>query len=274
MTGQQRGFFRRWNLGAQAYGHGIYTAENLGVAESYRQKLAKAGNPLTKDKFGKFMEIVQKEFGGYYPTIKGIEYPTSAEIVDGIRVGLIKKGDVSDELFNYANQFLDEGSLYKVDLPDEQIAKMLDFDKQLSEQSAEVKNILLPYQKEIGGSFGTGEQTLKAIAFERRMKGLDDSPAAVAQQLRDMGIPGIKYLDQGSRNLANTWIVRHPQGGENVFTSKASAEAYLKRNPEETLIEPKRTRNFVTFPGEEKTLTILERNGQPVQQNSLNSFIQ
>ena len=84
--------------------------------------------------------------------------------------------------------------------------------------------------------------------------------------LRDAGIPGIKYLDEGSRNLANTWIVRHPQGGENVFSSKASAEAYLKRNPEETLIEPKVTSNFVVFPGNENMLTILERNNQPVQQ--------
>lgn len=42
-----------------------------------------------------------------------------------------------------------QGSFYKVDLPDEKIAKMLDFDKQLSEQSAEVKNILLPYQKKL-----------------------------------------------------------------------------------------------------------------------------
>ena len=71
---------------------------------------------------------------------------------------------------------------------------------------------------------GTGEQTLKAIAFDRRMKGLDDSPAAVAQQLREMGIPGVQYLDAASRST----------GG---------------------------TRNFVVFPGEEKSMTILERNG-------------
>jgi hypothetical protein len=109
--------------------------------------------------------------------------------------------------------------LYKADLPDEKIAKMLDFDKHLSEQSLEIQKILLPYQKEIGTSFGTGGQVLKEIAFDRRMKGLDDSPAAVAQQLRNMGIPGVTYKDLD-------------------------------------------TRNFVTFPGEEKSMTILERNGQ------------
>lgn len=61
------------------------------------------------------------------------------------------------------------------------------------------------------------------------MKGLDDSPAAVAQQLRDMGIPGIKYLDATSRGAGTG------------------------------------TRNFVTFPGEEQSMTILERNGQPLK---------
>jgi len=35
-------------------------------------------------------------------------------------------------------------------------------------------------------------------------------------------------LDESSRNLANTWIVKHPQGGENVFSTKESAEAFLR----------------------------------------------
>jgi hypothetical protein len=225
--------------GAQAYGHGIYTAENLGVAESYRQKLAKAGNPLTKDKFGKFMEIVQKEFGGYYPTIKGIEYPTSAEIVDGIRVGLIKKGDVSDELFNYANQFLDEGSLYKVDLPDEQIAKMLDWDKPLSEQSVEIRSSLAPIIEATAKSFPeirkadpTGAQLYRSYVNHR-----GNNADYASEGFRQAGIPGIKYLDEGSRGAGTG------------------------------------TRNFVTFPGEEQSLTILERNNQPVQQ-AMNEFEQ
>ena len=50
----------------------------------------------------------------------------------------------------------------------------------------------------------------------------------VSEALRDMGIPGIKYLDATSRGAG------------------------------------KGTRNFVMFPGEEQSLTILERNGQQV----------
>jgi hypothetical protein len=52
--------------------------------------------------------------------------------------------------------------------------------------------------------------------------------AAAAQALRDAGIPGIRYLDQGSR-------------GANKGTS-----------------------NFVVFPGEESKVRIMEINGKPV----------
>jgi len=215
--------------GAQAYGHGIYTAEAPATAIEYQKKLSSTGSAKNlanqyggvdeglaeaKRRVESYKQLIADGGGGAMSRAKSMLQISEKNVQDleAIKAGLPEN----------------TGNFYKVDLPDEQIAKMLDFDKQLSEQSAEVKNILLPYQKEIGGSFGTGEQTLKAIAFERRMKGLDDSPAAVAQQLRDMGIPGIKYLDATSRGAGTG------------------------------------TRNFVTFPGEEQNLTILERNGQPM----------
>jgi hypothetical protein len=143
---------------------------------------------------------------------------------------------------------------------------MLDWDKPMSEQPNAVKALRsiadrVPGLSDALQPFELGSTTGRTVNdyISRAL-----SPEDAARLLKDSGIPGIKYLDEGSRNLANTWIVRHPQGGENVFSSKASAEAYLKRNPEETLIEPKVTRNFVTFPGNESMLTILERNRQPL----------
>jgi len=196
--------------GAQAYGYGIYTAENPAVAKGYADKLATTGRsgPWWEDMVRQ--RIAQGESINDAKKFVAQNNPSLAEKIVAIPDKLLKVNK----------------SLYKVDLPDAMIPKMLDYDKHLSEQSPEVQKILLPYQKEIGGSFGTGEQTLTAIAFERRMKGLDDSPAAVAEQLRQMGIPGVKYFDEASR---------------------AKGEG---------------TRNFVTFPGEEKNLTILERNAE------------
>lgn len=219
--------------GAQVYGHGIYTAEAPAVAKGYQDRLGV--NLITVD--GKPMDfnnpthiaasIISDPNNAGLPgkqLASAIRYDPTGIVPVGAKskVEEIAQALETGNLPKFSNQ---KGNLYKADLPDAMIPKMLDYDKHLSEQSPEVQKILSAYQKEIGGSFGTGDQTLKAIAFERRMKGLDDSPAAVAEQLRQMGIPGIKYLDEASR------------------------------------AKGKGTRNFVTFPGEEQNLKILERNG-------------
>tara|TARA_R110000868_G_scaffold98321_1_gene270504 strand:- start:9 stop:2798 length:2790 start_codon:yes stop_codon:yes gene_type:complete len=221
--------------GNQAYGHGLYLAENPEVAETY-QKMVNIG-PLSKQakKFVRENIIAGADNDAILKAATSSKNQATRWDLEDVKRGIPASRNDYVSAMDEVQEFLTknpvsqvDGSLYKVDLPDEQIAKMLDYDKHLSEQSPEVQKILMPYQKEIGGSFGTGEQTLKAIAFERRMKGLDDSPAAVSQQLRDMGIPGIKYLDNTSRGAGTG------------------------------------TRNFVTFPGEEQSMTILERNGQPM----------
>ena len=213
--------------GAQAYGHGIYTAEAPATAIEYQKKLSSTGLAKhlanqyggvdgglaeAKRRVESYKQLIADGGGGAMSRAKSMLKISEKNVQDleAVKAGLPEN----------------TGNLYKVDLPDAMIPKMLDYDKHLSDQSPEVQKILSAYQREIGGSFGTGEQTLKAIAFERRMKGLDDSPAAVAEQLRQMGILGIKYLDEGSR------------------------------------IKGEGTRNFVTFPGEEKNLTILERNAE------------
>jgi hypothetical protein len=120
----------------------------------------------------------------------------------------------------------DPNFLYKVDLPDEHIAKMLDWDKPLSQQAPEVKKAIDALKKanpegyaklvdmQMGGPLmdqATGRDLYRAI-------GHDPFPAS--------GIPGIRYLDGGSR-------------GAGTGTS-----------------------NYVVFPGNEDILKILERNGQ------------
>jgi len=79
-------------------------------------------------------------------------------------------------------------------------------------------------QKDVDRMFGqkdaadlTGEQILSRVAQQQ------GGQAQASEYLRSLGIPGIKYLDQGSRGVG--------QG----------------------------TRNFVVFPGEEQHLTVLER---------------
>lgn len=276
--------------GAQAYGHGIYTAENPNVAKEYQVKLSSTGSAKNlANQYGdvdKGIAEAQRRIENYKELIAN----GGGGAMDRAKSMLqISEKSLKDLLDMKAGSPPNTGSFYKIDLPDEKIAKMLDWDKPMSEQHPDIQAALMSHpaiaqdvaeraviQQRMNERFpnklanpvlGENDITGRQI-YETLAAHLGDRPAA-SKYLSEQGIPGIQYLDEGSRNLANTWIVKHPQGGENVFSSKASAEAYAKKYPEETLISPKVTRNFVTFPGEEKNMTILERNGQKFDNSAL-----
>ena len=113
-----------------------------------------------------------------------------------------------------------KGGLYTVDLPDPAIARMLDWDKPVGQQNPRLDRWFNargedPYQD--------------AGALYNQISREQGSPQKASEYLRRLGIPGIRYLDGGSR-------------GQGAGTS-----------------------NYVVFPGNENLLTIQEINGQPVQ---------
>lgn len=187
--------------GAQAYGHGVYLADSPGVATTY---VPKSGSPSWKG----------KDVSSY-----GMDGTISFS--DGTT------GKVADKDWDAFRKAMENGprsgSLYKADLPDEWIPKMLDWDKPLAEQAPEVRAALqklgegLPDSKLRKGSSAIG-------LAESRL----GSKAAAAQALREAGIPGIRYLDGGSRSA-----------GQGSY-------------------------NYVVFPGLEDQIKILERNGEPL----------
>jgi hypothetical protein len=107
---------------------------------------------------------------------------------------------------------------------------MLDWDKPLSQQAPEVQAAARNRLQEIRGMGGSsplnpsGEWLHKAFQPQAGEQGFGQSLAA--DRLRQAGIPGIRYLDGGSR-------------GAGAGTS-----------------------NYVVFPGNENLLKILSRNGQ------------
>ena len=260
--------------GAQAYGYGTYVAESPAVAKGYQESLSKR-QFLTKDGFFDPSELEHlnvKVTAGRGDLDKAIElarkygspdsdYPDSAARAarDLQKLEALKAaGGIKQNT----------GNLYKIDLPDEKIAQMLDFDKPLSQQ----KNILdaltpenmgLTLRPSVDGGYMAYLADGKPIGLQvkgvtpevfrekwisrlREMGDLEggagravgylggtvpgDLPPLVAKALRQAGIPGIKYLDEGSRSAG------------------------------------KGTRNFVVFPGEEKSMTILERNAQKAEE--------
>jgi len=207
--------------GAQAYGHGLYLAESPEVASQYRKQLAgwpkEAKNIVNEVSNLGITDDAAREVLSLAASVgrKEFDIDTAAKWL-GYRSRELR--DLSDaqrkEILLRMSQVETPGSIYKVDLPDEQIAKMLDWDKPLSQQSQEIQSIA----KNLGLSLDDLGGDLVAAANAKLPKG--------AEQLRQAGIPGIKYYDAQSR------------GGQ-----QATAQ------------------NFVVFPGNEELLKILERNG-------------
>jgi hypothetical protein len=208
--------------GAQAFGYGVYTAESKGIAKGYRDQLSDVGkfisdeaskyglnlNPAVQFELKTLMDTsladitVAKMIHNRYPHMRGTNIQDLAKSIEKTR----KEG---------------KGFLYEADLPDEQIAKMLDWDAPIKEQSEAIQK--LAKQFGITSPNASGKDLVAASGAQRKEG---------AEKLRQAGIPGIKYFDANSRS---------PGGKE--------------------------TRNFVAFPGEEKAITILERNGKTI--NSL-----
>jgi hypothetical protein len=172
------------------------------------------------------------------------------------------------------------GSLYKVDLPDEQIAKMLDWDKPMAEQ----RNLIEKMRKAL---IGEGSPLSNAQQFELndflsdrvRMRNLspqsivDLKNPKIVKRLSEAGIPGVKYLDQGSRQPGvssmtqaqlDTRIDILKKDIDSGLGNQDRMKQILSALEAERASHSKLSRNFVVFPGEEKNMTILERNGQTV----------
>jgi hypothetical protein len=229
--------------GAQAYGHGIYYAESPDVAGTYRSSndpIARKAEMLLQSSDGdvsRAMRYAQKKVEDLEKNreVKGFFSPVALEQNKGALEYLkqIKSGKTPQV-----------GSLYKADLPDEMIDRMLDWDKRISDQPESVKNAWQSWQQtkeaqklkkqllargntqtEIDKMFAnpTGE-TAHGWIYESYGSSKGGEKPKVAKFLRSQGVLGVKYQDAGSRG----------QGGSG-------------------------TRNFVVFPGEEKKVRILER---------------
>lgn len=226
--------------GAQVYGYGHYVAESPGVAKQYAENVKDMG--AIRDINSRLSELARvmsaDEVPGAYRKYKSDAGRRASEEYDA----LMAQRDIVRTA---------PGSLYTIDLPDPAIARMLNWDKPLSEQPKEVREALTKIAKgdeqvmrqfrELGPN-ATANQAYAALTqqavrlkkYEGMRSGIPEAEAmpslaygqdVASRQLREAGIPGIRYLDQGSR-------------GAGTGTS-----------------------NFVVFPGEEDLLRIMSVNG-------------
>jgi hypothetical protein len=199
--------------GAQAYGHGLYFAENPGVAKQYQaglsdidwsaadsKKMLEKLRPYAK-RSDRAWEIVNEADGG-----AGAEGVRSA--IEDYFNELHQDPDFQDSAIRAAKESgaRPSGRLYTVDIPDEHVAKMLDWDKPLSEQPEAVREAIQAasndpalddYTRTVLKKGGTGGAIINALHVDDNLGG---TQSAAAKYLASIGITGIRYLDAGSRD--------------------------------------------------------------------------
>jgi hypothetical protein len=205
--------------GAQAYGHGLYFAENPQVAKQYAKDLS--GIESLTDKSGSV--LLQKQGGKYISPYLNSDDPGAKRLGQAFSQLIETRGDVDEALklstspeikaslewikkqggIKY-NAGPDASSVYHVDLPDESIAKMLDWDKPLSQQPETVRNAMAEsfgITEDIPGHEIYNKLMNKLMGNKGTFQGVD---VELSQKLKAAGIPGIRYLDQGSRTGRNS----------------------------------------------------------------------
>jgi len=204
--------------GAQVYGHGLYFAEKEGIAKHYR-------DTLTADRTQPAQRLLNKLGGDPDAAIAAAK----AEIarLQALKLtpetGLDRaKSMIETQENNIAmlNQLksaghMSPGRMYEVDI-NARPEQFLDWDKPLSAQPREIGSAV---QKAVAARYGdkppmAGGPSIIARNYDAIMSGNFDAvtgdvalkqaggfkgPAAASERLREAGIPGIKYLDQGSR---------------------------------------------------------------------------
>jgi hypothetical protein len=180
--------------GAQAYGHGMYFAENPEVAKFYQSAGQTVKYTPTLDKFTNSANYYIDDAGNYMKVRDWITNDTPVKVP---KEEYLKKFEEINKI--YTSQ--PKGALYKVDIPDTAIPKMLEWDKPLSSQNKEIQpaiNQALDKIKKLGGEVDKTKMTGKDLYFNyQQYRG--NNPDFASEGLKDMGIYGIKYLDATSR---------------------------------------------------------------------------
>ena len=242
--------------GAQAYGHGLYLAESPEVAKSYAENLA--NRSVSPSDLVSINGKSLKEVMASAPPMARAKV-TSHIVNAGGDVALAQK--TLDEFVEkwkdkatlngqsdlaYAQQWMKQladqnitfkpkpaGELYKTDIPDEAVARFLDWDKPLSQHSEQVKRAL--FDADIKGGWVNGaagdRQYLEPIHATKTGKQILDDlnrlyPGRGEELLKAQGIPGIRYLDGGSRSAG--------QGSSNFVVFDPEMIRILERNGQAT----------------------------------------
>jgi hypothetical protein len=298
--------------GAQAYGHGLYFAEKYGIAKSYSDALS----VQPADILDKYLASVERMLNPHDPVIDEAEIkqdllnhgdpmmrklgenPSAVEDIAEILRGHDRVDQTYSDAAIAASERIDKllppaaGHILTVRIhakPEE----MLDWEKPLYQQSAQVKAALL--------GFEDGEVTLgQSVSDFLKEEHETGEPAELSRKLYAGGIKGIRYRDASSRNLepdtvtldGKPWVyssedsrkaegqamgMLENMGGDVQRTltelsarNLPEAKQWLWENQHRVgYVEPEATHNVVMF--HHRDVDITHRNGEPVDRTPWNA---
>lgn len=238
--------------GAQAYGWGFYSAESSDVAKSYV--------PRDFDQEEKLLAMYNKAYdAGDYESAEVLERAMMHETPEEIRDTFTVAAGYSDDFVAKANKIADEvaemgsetGHLYKLDVDDEAIKTMMDWEMPLEDSPLALEQLKdLPlnikpeqsgaaaYRKigkafEDGGSWAMREaEKLGYDPFSAEF-GAQDAKKLASEYLLSKGIRGIKYLDQNSRGTGK---------GTRNYVAFAEEDIVLLERDSKKIAQPPKTK--------------------------------
>jgi hypothetical protein len=212
--------------GAQAYGYGHYLAENEGIAQSYRKKLSGPRSDYT----------IAPEFKAALNAEDYLGFDTPGQAVAAMRAhpdwakrwdvqnpGALKAGLEAHDAAKYDGQ----GHMYEVQVNADP-EKFLHWDKPLSEQHPDVQKFFRDQGFSDLRMRNPGSTAYGALSLDKNMK--MTKAADVSAAMREAGIPGIRYLDAGSRQLPHQ-IAQSKQAIVEKQNQIAEIQADIDRNP-------------------------------------------
>jgi hypothetical protein len=210
--------------GAQVYGHGLYFAENPKVARDYRDELTV---PPFEYKIGDksvpkmYEDAINKENYELAEVLEQVQlHDTPTDLQDRfIGQGYSKDTEDFVKSLDYDTlKGVDEsgtevplGRQYEVSISADP-ENFLDYQMPFSAQSKDVQEKLLKAGYEVDpNTSASGGLILSALMSKIAQKGehlpggkITDARRIASEKLKDAGVPGIKYLDLGSRTGAKS----------------------------------------------------------------------
>ena len=219
--------------GAQAYGHGGYFAQGFDspVAKQYQENVKDMDAiKAINNRMAELAKVMESDSAGQYRKFKSDVGRNAASEYDAL---MEQRSSIRQ----------DPGHLYNVELKWPDAAReaadplgehhLLDWDAPISQQPEGVKSIIGKLSSEMTGPVREsmiGDEYLRHLQGILKFAGRGDEKAEAL--LSEAGIPGIRYLDQGSRSVgkgSRNYVMFDDQFPEIVSRNGVSLSDLLKR---------------------------------------------